>query len=258
MVLTKVLITGATGRTGALVFEKLQQYGEQFEVRGFARSQEKVEQRFEKPDQNQWFIGDIRVPGSLNQSIAACDALVILTSAIPVMDGPPQPGQPPSMSFPPGEMPEAVDYQGQLHQIQAAQAAGVNHVVLVGSMGGSNPNHMLNKIGNGNILIWKRKAEQILMDSGLDFTIIRAAGLLDQPGGERELLVGQDDQLLNNPPNGIPTSIPRADVAEVVVQALMEPNARNKVFDLMSKPPEQSIGKITEDFASLFAQAAIA
>lgn len=34
-----------------------------------------------------------------------------------------------------------------------AKAAGVKHVVLVGSMGGTNLNHPLNSLGNGNILV---------------------------------------------------------------------------------------------------------
>jgi hypothetical protein len=29
----------------------------------------------------------------------------------------------------------------------------VKHIVLVGSMGGTNPNHPLNSLGNGNILV---------------------------------------------------------------------------------------------------------
>lgn len=34
-----------------------------------------------------------------------------------------------------------------------AKAAGVKRIVLVGSMGGTNPNHPLNSLGNGNILV---------------------------------------------------------------------------------------------------------
>jgi hypothetical protein len=37
--------------------------------------------------------------------------------------------------------------------ILTAKAAGVKHIVLVGSMGGTNPNHPLNRLGNGNILV---------------------------------------------------------------------------------------------------------
>lgn len=61
-----------------------------------------------------------------------------------------------------------IDWEGQKNQIDAAAAAGskVKHIVVVGSMGSEDPDHMLNKLGNGNILVWKRKAEQYAIDSG--------------------------------------------------------------------------------------------
>ncbi|HEY9598226.1 MAG TPA: SDR family oxidoreductase [Cyanophyceae cyanobacterium] len=248
----QVLVTGATGRTGSLVVQKLQQHSNQFIVRGFARSREKVEQLFGTTEG--FYFGDIRDSSALTSALDGCQALVILTSAVPQMKGIPQPGQRPEFTFPADEMPEVIDYQGQVNQIEAAKAAGVKHIVLVGSMGGTNENHPLNRIGNGNILIWKRKAEQELIDSGIDYTIIRAGGLLDEPGGKRELLIGKDDTLLMNPPGGIPTSIPRADVAELVVQALLEPNARNKALDTISKPENAPDAVVTTDFAALFAQ----
>lgn len=183
-----------------------------------------------------------------------CQALVILTSAIPKMVASPKPRERPSFDFEAGEMPEIIDWLGQKNQIDAAKKQGIEHIVLVGSMGGTNENHPLNSLGNGKILIWKRKAEQYLIDSGIDYTIIRAGGLLDQTGGVRELLVSKDDAFLTNPPDGIPTSIPRADVAQVVVQSLRESNARNKAFDLISKPENTPESVITTDFRALFAQ----
>jgi uncharacterized protein YbjT (DUF2867 family) len=152
-------------------------------------------------------------------------------------------------------MPEEVDWLGQKNQIDVAKQVGIEQIVLVGSMGGTNENHPLNNIGKGKILIWKRQAEQYLIDSGIDYTIIRAGGLLDSAGGQRELLVGKNDTLLTNPPEGIPTSIPRADVAELVIKALVEPLARNKAFDIISKPEGYANAVITQDFAALFAQA---
>ncbi|MGF1568367.1 MAG: SDR family oxidoreductase [Nodosilinea sp.] len=248
----QVLVTGATGRTGALVVQKLQQRPEQFTVRGFARSEQKANDLFGTPANV--YIGDIANPADLQPALAGCDALVILTSAIPQMKAPPEPGQRPEFVYPEGGTPEEVDYQGQINQIEAAQAAGVKHIVLVGSMGGTNEQHPLNRMANGNILIWKRKAEAYLIDSGIDYTIIRAGGLQDQPGGTRELIVGKDDTLLAHPPDGIPTSIPRADVAEVVVQALLAPSARNKAFDVMSKPEGTPGAVVTTDFEALFEQ----
>jgi uncharacterized protein YbjT (DUF2867 family) len=69
-----------------------------------------------------------------------------------------------------------VDWQGQKAQFDAAKAAGVGHVVVVSSMGGTQPDNNLNRIGGGNILVWKRKAEMYLKDSGLPYTILHPGG----------------------------------------------------------------------------------
>jgi uncharacterized protein YbjT (DUF2867 family) len=245
-----VLVTGATGRTGQWVVRRLRQLPSEFTVRGFARSAAKVVDLFGSTD-HFWF-GDIAQPANLAAALHNCQALVILTSAIPRLIAPQSPGERPQFCFDPGQMPEVVDYQGQINQIEAAQRAGVKQIVLVGSMGGTNEQHPLNQIGAGQILIWKRKAEQHLIESGLDYTIIRAGGLQDVTGGQRQLLVGQNDRFLRQSPDGVPTTVPRADVAEVVVQALRHRTARNKAFDLIARPEGQ--GEVTQDFAALFAQ----
>ncbi|KAI7736555.1 hypothetical protein M8C21_031851 [Ambrosia artemisiifolia] len=160
----------------------------------------------------------------------------------------PTKGGRPEFYFEEGSYPEQVDWEGQKNQIDAAKAAGVKHIVLVGSMGGTDINHPLNSIGNGNILVWKRKAEQYLADSGIPYTIIRAGGLQDKEGGIRELLVGKDDELLKTETR----TIARPDVAEVCVQALQFEEAKFKAFDLASKP--EGSGTPTKDFKSLFSQ----
>jgi uncharacterized protein YbjT (DUF2867 family) len=70
-----------------------------------------------------------------------------------------------------------IDWQGQKLQFDAAKKAGIQHVVVVSSMGGTQPNNSLNKIGDGNILVWKRKAEMYLVSSGLPYTIIHPGGV---------------------------------------------------------------------------------
>lgn len=248
----RILVTGATGRTGSIVLQKLREQADRFEAVGLARSPAKIVKLFGSTDG--FVVGDITDKSSLESVIKGCDALIILTSAVPQMVTPPSDGNPPQFAYEPEGMPELVDYQGQKNQIDAAKQAGVEKIVLVGSMGGTNPNHPLNKMGNGNILIWKRKAEQYLIDSGIDYTIIHAGGLINEPGGMRELIVGKDDLLSTNPPDGIRPVIPREDVATVAIKALTEPNARNKVFDIISKPEDADNATVTKDFASLFAQ----
>ena len=248
----KVLITGATGRTGSLVLKKLRQLKDGFEVVGFARSRAKVAEIFGSTEG--FCFGDILDRASLEKAMVGCQALVILTSAVPKMKSLPKPNERPEFEFEAQGMPEQVDWLGQKNQIDVAETVGVQHIVLVGSTGGTNENHPLNSLGNGNILIWKRKAEQYLIDSGIDYTIIRGGGLLDKPGGSRELIVGKNDTLSTSPPNGIPPHIPREDVANIVVQALKEPSARNKAFDVISSPEDGPSAIPTTDWAGLFAQ----
>ena len=65
-----------------------------------------------------------------------------------------------------------VDWLGAKLQIDAAKAAGVKKFVFISSMGGTQPENFLNSIGKqadgsgGDILLWKRKAERYLVESG--------------------------------------------------------------------------------------------
>lgn len=248
----KVLITGATGRTGSLVVKKLQSSNQHWQVIPFAKSKHKAEEIFTSTQE--FIFGNILSSEDLEKAIQGCNALIILTSATPKMISPPQEGKPPVFDFEDNGKPEQVDWLGQKNQIDVAKSAGIEHIILVGSMGGTNENHPLNSLGNGNILIWKRKAEQYLTESGIDYTIIRAGGLLDKPDGKRELLVGKNDEFLASPPNGIPTSIPRGDVANVVIEALNNPLARNKAFDLISKPEDEISTNVVIDWNQFFQQ----
>lgn len=241
-----VLVTGAGGRTGRLVFEKLKKASGQFVARGLVRTEEG---KTALGGDDGLFVGDITNPETLPPAFGGLDGLIILTSAVPK----PKPGFDPAEGGRPefyyvdGGSPEEVDWLGQKAQIDAAIAAGVKQIVLVGSMGGMDEANPLNSLGNGNILIWKRKAEKYLADSGVAYTIIRAGGLQDKDGGIRELLIGKDDELLQTQTR----TIARADVAETAIQALLIEDAKFKAFDLASKPEGE--GNPTSDFKAIFA-----
>ncbi|KAJ0962424.1 hypothetical protein J5N97_030252 [Dioscorea zingiberensis] len=242
-----VLVTGAGGRTGQIVYKKLKERAEQYVARGLVRTEESKEKIGGSYDV---FIGDIRYAESIVPVFQGIDALIILTSAVPKMKPgfDPSKGERPEFYFEEASFPEQVDWIGQKNQIDAAKAVGVKHIVLVGSMGGTDINNPLNNIGNGKILVWKRKAEQYLADSGIPYTIIRAGGLQDKEGGLRELLVGVNDELVKTGNR----TIARPDVAEVCIQALQFEEAKFKAFDLASKP--EGSGTPTKDFKALFAQ----
>ncbi|KAL6507994.1 hypothetical protein OROGR_024189 [Orobanche gracilis] len=225
-----VLVTGAAGRTGQIAYRKLRESSDRYSARGLVRNEESKEKIGGEDDV---YIGDIRDIDSIVSPIQGINALIILTSAVPKMKPgfDPSKGGRPEFYFEDGAFPEQVDWIGQKNQIDAAKAAGVKHIVLVGSMGGTTPNHRLNSLGNGNILPFGRE---------------RAGGLQDTDGGVRELLVGQDDQFLQTET----MTISRADVAEVCIQALSFEEAKFKAFDLASKP--EGSGNPTKDFKALF------
>jgi len=123
-------------------------------------------------------------------------------------------------------------------------------------MGGTDPGNPLNALGRetlpdgssrgGDILLWKRKAEMYLIQCGLPYTIVHPGGLLNEPGSERELVLGTDDSQEGTESR----SVPREDVAEVMLQALLHPETyKNRSFDLRSKPVGD--GEVTTDFVAL-------
>lgn len=237
-----VLVTGAGGRTGRLVFKVLKEKSEMFKPFGLVRNEKSAKNLPQAKDQ-EIVLGDVAKKESLLQAMKGKDAVVIVTSAVPKIKylslvpvifkkllRNPNPGMP-SFYFEENGEPEKIDWVGQKNQIDAAKEAGVGKVVLVSSMGGTQPENPLNKFGNGNILLWKRKAEEYLVRSGIDYTIIHPGGLQDTPGNERELVVGVDDSLLSSTTR----SVSREDVARVCVEALTSPAFKNKSFDLASK-----------------------
>ena len=195
-------------------------------------------------------IGDICNADDMMDCCKEMDGLIICTSATPAPTGEMSPEGRPVFGFPNGQ-PEEVDWIGQKNQIDAAMAAGVQHVSICSSMGGTDPENPLNRLGRsddgkgGNILMWKRKAEMYLIDSGLRYTVVHPGGLLDEDGGKRELVVGVDDSQLGTENR----SIPRADVASVLVASLKHDSYVNRSFDVRSKP--EGDGTITSDYAKL-------
>ena len=120
-----------------------------------------------------------------------------------------------------------------------AKKIGIKHIVVVGSMGGTDPSNFLNAVGknadgsgHGDILLWKRRAEKYLVDSGLDYTIIHPGGLTDMPAGEEEYVLDVNDNLLKNKKR----SISRADVANLCVAALTVGKGKKIALDCITQP----------------------
>jgi uncharacterized protein YbjT (DUF2867 family) len=273
----KVAVAGAGGRTGSLVVKRLAESASFAPPKGLVRSSKSADKlRKALGDLPAELVqGDVSDANALADLCAGCDALVILTSAVPKPRLasialalvskllPFMENRRPEFFFPEGGSPETVDWLGQKAQVDAALSGGVRKIVLVSSMGGTQVDNFLNTMGAGgavgeaNILLWKRKAEMYLIEKCSEtngktsFVIVHPGGLLDKPGGERELLVGVDDALLD----GDRRSVPRADVAEMVVKALEADAIANVSFDLASREPGEGEAppKSKEDFSRLVA-----
>jgi hypothetical protein len=93
-----------------------------------------------------------------------------------------------------------------------------------------------------NTLVWRRRVEDHIRASGLDYTIIRVGFLLNRPAGEHAVVVGQDALPLA-PRN----RIARADVAEVFIEAMEHPHASRTTFEIV-----WGKGSQRESWSSLF------
>ncbi|KAJ7950297.1 NAD(P)-binding rossmann-fold protein [Quillaja saponaria] len=243
-----VLITGASGAIGRIVHSYIKDMPDQYICRGFFRTEWSLREHFDQTytrEGGEIFVGDIRDIDSLIPAMQGVDCLLILTSSVTKMKPgfDPIKGGKPEFCFEDGEYPEQIDWIGTKNQIDVAKSAGVKHIVLVGCMGGTDPNHPFNSFCDGNIL------EQYLVDSGIPYTIIRSGRLKHKfYCGARELLVGKDDELLQTKTRCIPLK----DLAKVCVQAVEFEEAKFKAFDLASMPA--GTGTITTDFKALFSQ----
>jgi nucleoside-diphosphate-sugar epimerase len=255
----KVVVTGAGGQTGQSLFRKLLTLKEEFEPLGLVRSEESKAKLIESGvPASQIAVVDVTDAAAVKAIAKDCAAFCICTSAKPSPTGELQPetGRP-IFGFPNGS-PELVDWMGQKNQIDACPAGA--HVVVCSTMGGTDVNHPLNNLGRtvnedgsisgGNIVKWKRKSEVYLMtqmtERKLHYTIVHPGGLLNEPGGERELIVGVDDTTTLTDAQ----TVPREDVAEVMLQALRYPEIyAGRSFDLRAKPVGD--GSSTTNFVTL-------
>ena len=82
----KVLVTGATGRTGSLVLKKLRQRNNKFQAVGFIRDLDKAREIFN--DTESFFVGDQEnVPTGIAFNLTWCKAsrLIRLISLLKMM-----------------------------------------------------------------------------------------------------------------------------------------------------------------------------
>ncbi|MEH7531488.1 sugar epimerase [Priestia megaterium] len=115
-----------------------------------------------------------------------------------------------------------IDLDGAVKAMEAAEDLGIKRFVMVSAL---QAHHREN--WNTSLIpyyVAKHYADKILEASGLTYTIVRPGGLLNEPGTGR-VDAGENKER---------GSIPREDVARVVVETLSEDHTFGRSFDLVS------------------------
>ncbi|MUG91636.1 NAD(P)H-binding protein [Scytonema sp. UIC 10036] len=218
----KAFVAGATGETGRRIVQEL--IARNIPVRAFVRDIEKA--RSILPIEAELVQGDVLHPENLSTALGDSTVLLCATGATPSFD-------------PTG--PYKVDYEGTKNLVEVAKAKGIEHFVLVSSLCTSQFFHPLNLFWL--ILVWKKQAEEYLQKSGLTYTIVRPGGLKNEDNSHR-IVMQSADTLFDG-------SIPRQKVAQVCVESLFEPAAKNKIVEIVA-----SVDAPAKSFSELFANVA--
>ncbi|QDZ39621.1 SDR family oxidoreductase [Euhalothece natronophila Z-M001] len=203
----KAFVAGATGETGRRIVQEL--VNANISVRAMVRNLETAQTIL--PPEAELVLGDVLKPDSLREAIGDCTVVLSATGARP--------------SFNPTG-PYQVDYQGTKNLIEVAKEKNIEHFVMVSSLCVSKFFHPLNLFWL--VLFWKKQAESDLQNSGLTYTIVRPGGLKNEDTPDA-VVMSQADTLFEG-------SIPRQKVAQVCVQALQQPQAQNKIVEIVAQP----------------------
>lgn len=210
-----ILVAGASGRAGHFVVARLREQGAAF--RPLTRSREEALKRLGPAYADlDWVECDVRDPAQVAKAMRG------VTQVISVI-GSNQVSGPNSAEF--------VDYGGVKNLVDAAVAEKVAHFVLLTAIGVTDPDHPFNKATKG-ALGWRLKGEDYLRASGLDYTIVRPGGLVNQPAGAQGLRIEQGDRwrpLLRS-------TLSRDDLALVLIESLRNPATRRTTFELVNDP----------------------
>lgn len=208
-----VVVAGATGRTGRQIVTKAAAAG--YKVRGLTRDPARARDRY--GDVAEWVACDVRNPYLVSRALDGMDA-VFCAIGYTEFAGP-NGGQ-------------FVDYLGVRHLIDHAVKENAKHFVLVSSGSAGPARDQKNNPLFGYVGYWKTKAEERLKKSGLPFTIIGPAGLLDNPGGEHAIRFMKRPDYIQLPMAQRVIDI--GDVATVAIASLTEPALKGKSFALLN------------------------
>lgn len=149
---------------------------------------------------------DIENVDDISDALAGADAVVFAAGA--------GPGSGPARK-------RTVDYGGAVKLAEGCIVKGIRRYLMISSIGSNRPDTWSDEMRP--YLEAKAEADKFLMETGLDYTIIRPGGLTDDPGTGKVQVADQADY----------AKVPRDDVAATLAACLTADNTIGKAFDLV-------------------------
>lgn len=239
------LVTGATGRTGQIMYESFRAAGLTTRALVTNITTARTVLGCELCDASEGvYLGDVTNASSL---VAAMDGVSFVADAVGVSGA--------NIS---DKTAQLVEWKGVENQIAVLAKSAVDQgrplsslqFAMISSMGTTDPEPQ--PFMGGNVLFWKLQAEAFIMSSGVPFTIVKPCGLSDAKAAQVELDVGHDDYLMSRKGHiefGFGT-VSRGDVARVMVQALTARHTGLR-FDLCSTTRQGSSPTTDADLDAL-------
>lgn len=198
--LTMYLVTGATGGVGRRVVRLLREREQS--VRAFVR----LTSRYGELENRgaDIFIGDLRQDKDIQK---ACKGIQYIIS-----------------THGSGGDAQALDYRANIELIDQAKENGVQHFVFISVLGSDRGYE------DAPVFKAKREVEKYLQASGLNYTILRPAGLASNLIPLAEQFRQTGIYLLNGDPKNRTSIVSTDDLAQLAVDSITVERARNQIF----------------------------
>lgn len=200
-----VLVIGANGQVGRNIVKELAESNH--EATAMVRKEEQID-KLKELGASKVVLGDLEK--DFSDAFEGVDAVIFAAGSGPSTGA---------------DKTLTIDLWGSVKAAQYAQEKGVKRFVQLGSMGSNDPD------AGGEAmkpyLVAKRTADELLQATNLDYTIVRPGALSDEDKSEKIEVSLEGFSSMEG------RSIPRADVAHILVEVLDRNNTYNKVFEVL-------------------------
>lgn len=200
-----VLVIGANGQVGRNIVKELAESNH--EATAMVRKEEQID-KLKELGASKVVLGDLEK--DFSDAFEGVDAVIFAAGSGPSTGA---------------DKTLTIDLWGSVKAAQYAQDKGVKRFVQLGSMGSNDPD-----AGGESMkpyLVAKRTADELLQTTNLDYTIVRPGALSDEEKSEKIEVSLEGFSSMEG------RSIPRADVAHILVEVLDRNNTYNKVFEVL-------------------------